>query len=198
MDGVEFYGGLAFLKAGLFYADRLTTVSPTYAREIQTPAFGMGPRRAAAHAAPVMLTGILNGVDPAVWAPEDDAALPVPYSADDVAGKAAAKAALAAPLRSRSRTAGRRRCSASVTRLTPQKGLDLLLAALPGLVALGGQSGAAGQRRCRDLEAGFRAAARTYPGQVGVEIGYDEALSHLIIGRQRQSSSCRRASSRAG
>src|SRR6185312_16271410 len=96
IDGVEFYGGLAFIKAGLFYADRLTTVSPTYAREIQTPAFGMG-LDGLLRTRTGDLTGILNGVDPAVWSPENDPLLPVPYSADadDLADKAEAKEALA-------------------------------------------------------------------------------------------------------
>jgi starch synthase len=177
IDGVEFYGGLSFLKAGLFYADRLTTVSPTYAREIQTPAFGWGLDgllRARAN----VLTGILNGVDPQIWSPEHDALLPRGYAADDAAeGKAAAKAALEqrfglaedkAPL------------FGAVTRLTSQKGMDLLLAALPGLVDLGARlvllgSGDGG------LEAGFAAAVQNYPGRLGVAFGYDEALSHLIM-----------------
>jgi starch synthase len=177
IDGVEFYAGLGFLKAGIFFADRLTTVSPTYAREIQTPAFGWGldgllRTRAAA------LTGILNGVDPKIWSPETDRLLPQRYGAGDAAsGKAAAKAALAqrfgftdgaeAPL------------FGAVTRLTWQKGFDLVLAALPGfvehgarLVLLGSGDGA--------LETGFAAAAATYRGRVGVVVGYDEPLSHLI------------------
>jgi starch synthase len=179
-DGVEFYGGLAFLKAGLFYADRLTTVSPTYAREIQTPALGMGLdgllRRRADD-----LTGILNGVDPGVWSPENDPFLPVSYSAaeNEIAEKTDAKEALARrfdldpddgdPL------------FGAVTRLTPQKGLDVLLAALPGLLALGGRLVLLGSGDAA-LEASFLAAARSYPGKIGIEIGYDEALSHLIIG----------------
>src|SRR5436189_2274251 len=95
IDGVEFYGGISLIKAGLFYADRLTTVSPTYAREIQTPAFGWGLdgllRTRAGD-----LTGILNGVAPAVWSPEDDPLPPVPYSAadDGIADKADTKEAL--------------------------------------------------------------------------------------------------------
>jgi starch synthase len=179
-DGVEFYGGLAFIKAGLFYVNRLTTVSPTYAREIQTPAFGMGLdgllRTRAGD-----LTGILNGVDPSVWSPENDPYLPVPYSDDarDLPDKEDAKEALARRFDLDPDDGGP--LFGAVTRLTPQKGLDLLLAALPGLLALGGRlvllgSGDAG------LEAGFRAAERAYRGRVGVEIGYDDSLSHLIIG----------------
>jgi starch synthase len=177
IDGVEFFGGVSLLKAGLFYADRLTTVSPTYASEIQTPVFGAGfdgllRTRAAA------LTGILNGVDPMVWNPQTDPALPRRYGLDDAAsGKAEAKAALR-------RRFGLGETSGPmfgvVSRLTPQKGLDLLLAALPGLIEAGGQFALLGSGG-RDLEAGFAAAARLYPTAIGVEIGYDETLSHLII-----------------
>jgi starch synthase len=179
--GVEFHGGLAFIKAGLFYADRLTTVSPTYAREIQTPAFGWGLdgllRTRAAD-----LTGILNGVDPAIWSPENDPLLPVPYSADrdDIAGKSEAKRALARRF-DLDDAGGGRPLFGAVTRLTSQKGLDLLLAALPGLLETGACLVLLGSGDSA-LEAGFRAAGRAYPGRVGVEIGYDEGLSHLIIG----------------
>jgi starch synthase len=178
IDGVEFYGGLSFLKAGLFYADRLTTVSPTYASEIQTPAFGMGLDgllRTRAN----RLTGILNGVDPRIWSPESDALLPRRYGVGDAAeGKAAAKAAL--ERRFGLAEEGRGPLFGAVTRLTPQKGLDLLLAALPGLVSLGGRLVLLGSGD-GDLEAGFAAAARLHPGRVGVVLGYDEALSHLIV-----------------
>jgi starch synthase len=178
IDGVEFYGGLSFLKAGLFYADRLTTVSSTYAQEIQTPSFGWGLDGLLRGRADV-LSGILNGVDPRVWSPENDALLPRHYTVSDAAGgKAAAKAALTqrvgladqpdAPL------------FGAVTRLTSQKGMDLVLAALPGLLGLGGRLVLLGSGDGH-LEAGFAAAAENYRGRVGVVLGYDEALSHLII-----------------
>jgi starch synthase len=177
IDGVEFFGGVSFLKAGLAFADRVTTVSPTYAREIQTPEFGAaldGLLRARAD----VLTGILNGVDSAVWDPAHDVALPVPYGAGDAeAGKAAAKAALRGRLYLGDAVGP---MFGVVSRLTPQKGLDLLLAALPALVAGGGQLALLGSGDA-DLEAGFTAAARRWHGQVGVEIGYDETLSRLIL-----------------
>jgi starch synthase len=177
IDGVEFFGGVSFLKAGLAYADRLTTVSPTYAAEIQTPEFGAaldGLLRLRAD----VLTGILNGVDPAVWDPANDPALPAPYGIDDAdQGKAAAKAALWKQLYL-TETPGP--VFGVVSRLTPQKGLDLLLNAVPGLVGSGGQLALLGAGD-RDLEDGFAAAARAHHGSVGVEIGYDEALSRLII-----------------
>src|SRR4029077_9878522 len=90
VDGVEFFGSVSFIKAGLFYADRLTTVSPTYAREIQTPAFGWGLEGLLRPRASV-LTGILNGVDTRVWDPGHDAILPQPYGEGDATtGKQAA------------------------------------------------------------------------------------------------------------
>ncbi len=177
IDGVEFYGGFSFLKAGVFYADRLTTVSPTYAREIQTPAYGWG-LDGLLRARAEVLSGILNGVDPKVWSPANDPLLPRSYDVADAArGKAAAKAAL----EHRFGLAARADAPlfGAVTRLTPQKGFDLLLAALPGLVAQGGQLVLLGSGEGA-LEAGFAAAAETYRGRVGVMIGYDEPLSHLI------------------
>jgi starch synthase len=177
--GVEFFGMVSFMKAGLYYADRLTTVSPTYAGEIQTPDFGWGldgllRSRAGA------LTGILNGVDTSIWDPGHDAALPRPYGIEDaMSGKAAAKAALQRrldldPL-------GNEPLFGVVSRLIPQKGLDLVLAGLPALVAGGGQLALLGTGDS-DLEHGVTLAAAQYRGRVGAEIGYDESLAHLIIG----------------
>ena len=179
VNGAEFYGQVSFLKAGLFFADQLTTVSPTYAREIQTPDFGWGldgllRTRAA------QLTGILHGVDPRVWDPQHDPNLPRSYSVEDApAGKRAAKAALCSrldlaedpdmPL------------YGVVSRLTPQKGLDLLLSAVPQLVARGGQLALLGSGDS-DLEQGFAAAESNNPGRVAAKLGYDEGLAHLIIG----------------
>jgi starch synthase len=178
INGVEFYGGLSFLKAGLFYADRLTTVSPTYAREIQTPAFGWGLDGLLRARADV-LTGILNGVDPTVWSPDNDPLLPRGYTVDDAAaGKAAAKAELERRFGLAERAD--MLLFGAVTRLTPQKGFDLLLAALPGLIDRGGRLVLLGSGDGA-LETGFAAAAEAYPGRVGVVLGYDEALSHLII-----------------
>ncbi len=178
MHGVEYFGGVSLLKAGLFYADRLTTVSPTYAAEIQTPAFGanldglLRARRA-------ILRGILNGVDPKVWNPSSDPALPLAYGVDDAeTGKAAAKAEL-------QRRLGLARNEAAplfgaITRLTPQKGMDLLLSAVPGLVERGAQLALLGSGD-GGLEAGFAAAASAYPGRVAGIFGYDENLSRLIF-----------------
>jgi starch synthase len=178
-DGVEFHGAISFIKAGLFYADRLTTVSPTYAREIRTPAFGHGLDGLLRSRAGV-LTGILNGVDTRIWDPRRDTMLPQPYGPEDAgAGKRAAKAALRRRLGLEAREDVP--LFGVVSRLTPQKGLDLLLAGLPELVAGSGQLAVLGSGDA-DLESGFASAAAAYRGRVAVEIGYDEALSHLIIG----------------
>jgi starch synthase len=177
IDGVEYFGGLSFLKSGLVYADRLTTVSPTYAREIQTPEFGanldglLRPRAS-------VLSGILNGVDPAIWSPENDALLPRRYGVRNAAaGKAAAKAELLGRF---AIGEGDGPLFGAITRLTWQKGFDFVLGALPGLIALGGRLVLLGSGDAA-LEAGFAAAAQAHPGRVGVVAGYDEALSHLIV-----------------
>ena len=179
IDGVEFFGTVSFIKAGLFYSDRLTTVSPTYAREIQTPAFGWG-LDGLLRARNNVLTGILNGVDPRFWDPRHDKNLPQTYCTEHAAaGKRAAKAVLQRRLGLEPGDGGP--LHGAVSRLTPQKGLDLVLAGLPDLVTGGGQLALLGSGD-DDLEQAFRAAAEQYRGRVGVAIGYDESLAHLIIG----------------
>ncbi len=177
-DRLEFHGRLGFLKAGLSYADRITTVSRTYAKEIQATEQGCGLDALLRHRSGD-LVGIVNGVDYAVWNPATDPHLPAPYSADDLAGKAVAKAALqkamGLPQASQAPVIG------VVSRLNVHKGLDLMLAALPTLIRAGGQLVLLGSGDA-DLEAGFQAMARKAPDSVGVRIGYDEALSHLIQG----------------
>jgi len=171
--GIEFYGKVNFMKAGLHYADRITTVSPTYAKEIQTPEFGFGMDGLLRSRAGV-LTGILNGVDRAIWNPATDAAIAARYSRQNIRGKARCKADLRAELglaESDGPVFG------VVSRLTSQKGLDLVLEVLHELVGLGGQLALLGAGD-QALEAGLRAAAARYPGAVSVRLGYDEALAH--------------------
>jgi starch synthase len=178
IDGVEFHGQVSFLKAGLYYADRLTTVSPTYAREIQTPAFGCG-FEGLLRARAGVLSGILNGVDPQVWDPRHDGALPQPYGIADVEiGKRRAKAALQCRLGLAAEA--QTPLFGAVGRLTAQKGLDLVLAVLPALAAEGAQLALLGSGDSA-LEAGYARAARTYRGRIAAVFGYDEALAHLII-----------------
>ena len=175
-EGFEYFGRLGFLKAGLVYADRVSTVSPTYARELMRPEFGMGlegvvaSRRAAVH-------GILNGIDLEVWNPQNDPRIPVPYSARTPARKAGNRLALARRLGLDAGGEGPLFCV--VSRLARQKGLDLLLEALPRLLARGASLAVLGAGD-PGLERGFRAAAGAHPGRVGVVVGHDEPLAHLI------------------
>jgi starch synthase len=174
--GLEFYNQVNFMKAGLYYADALTTVSPAYAEEICTPAFGQGldgvlrERRDA-------LVGIVNGVDYTVWNPATDAALAARFSVDDLSGKATCKRALLRQFGlvddAESLLCG------MVTRLADQKGIDLVIAALErffelniNVVILG-----SGERRDEELLVNF---ARRYPDRLGVRIGFNDALSHQI------------------
>jgi starch synthase len=177
-DGYEYYGQIGFLKGGLLACDRITTVSPTYARELASPEFGMGLEGVIA-ARRGVLEGVLNGVDLDVWNPAEDPHLAARYDAADPAPRAANRAALAerfglepapdAPL------------FGVVSRLTRQKGLDLLLEALPRLLGRGAALAVIGTGDA-DLEAAFRAASSTHRGRVGAIIGYSEPLAHLMQG----------------
>jgi starch synthase len=169
---VEYYGQISALKTGLITADKLTTVSPTYARELLTPDFGMGlqgvlrDRRAD-------LTGILNGIDLTIWNPADD---PDITAFKTPKGKAANRAAL---MREFDLPDGDGPLCVVISRLTEQKGLDLLLSALPMLTDRGGRLALLGSGQ-PDLEAAWRAAASRNPN-LSVRIGYDEPLSHRMI-----------------
>jgi starch synthase len=178
--GLEFHGQMSFLKAGLYYADHVTAVSPTYAREITSPEFGYGMEGLLQERAQQgRLSGILNGVDDHIWNPVLDEHLTARYDADKLKEKTKNKLHLqkamglkvdeSAPL------------FAVVSRLTNQKGLDLVLEALPALLAQGGQLALLGAGDAV-LQQAFLAAAAKYPEQVGVQIGYHEAFSHRIIG----------------
>lgn len=177
MDGFEYYHTLSFLKAGLFYSDRITTVSPRYAKEIQTPAFGCGMDGLLAHRA-ADLVGILNGADYQVWNPETDTHLARPYKPGDTASKAANKAALQAELGLAPDAAAP--LMVIVSRLNDHKGMDLVLAALPNILRMGAQVAVVGTGD-KGLEEGFRAAASAHPTQVAARIGYSEALAHRLM-----------------
>jgi starch synthase len=176
-EGLEFYGMVSFLKAGLYYADRITTVSPTYAREIQGAEQGCGfdglLRQRTDH-----LTGILNGVDDAVWNPATDPFIPQSYDLQDMAGKRAGKAALQRATRLAVQDQAPLFCI--VSRLTEQKGLHLVLDALPGIIARGGQLMVLGAGDAA-FEARLQAAATAHPQSVAVHLGYDEQLAHRLI-----------------
>ena len=176
MDGVEFYQQVSMLKAALQFADAITTVSPTYAQEIRTEAFGVGLHgvlQAQGH----KLTGILNGIDTQVWNPQADPLIEQNYSSIDLAGKRANKAALQA------------RCGLApkpdamlfgvVSRLTSQKGIDLVLQALPGMIERGAQLVVLGQGEPW-LHDALRSAAQQHPQAVCANFGFNEALAHQI------------------
>ncbi|MDP1028313.1 glycogen synthase GlgA [Sphingomonas sp. KR1UV-12] len=177
IHGVEYYGALGYLKAGLEAADAITTVSPTYAREIRVPEFGMGLEGLIVDRAD-MVSGIVNGIDPAVWSPANDAALPARYDADTLDARAANRAAVEAAF---GLAPGSGPIFTVVSRLTWQKGMDVLADCLDALVAMGGRLALLGSGD-KPLEAAFIAAAARHPGRIGVRIGYDEALSHLLQG----------------
>ncbi|MXO71044.1 glycogen synthase GlgA [Alteraurantiacibacter buctensis] len=177
VDGVESYGGVGFLKAGMQAASAITTVSPTYAAEIRSAEFGMG-LEGLVQARGGDVSGILNGIDPAVWHPAHDAALATPYDAASLDRRTTNKRAVEAafgldeddgPL------------FTVISRLTWQKGMDVLPAVLDHLVGNGGRLALLGSGDAA-IEQSFLAAATRHSGRIGVRIGYDEALSHLLQG----------------
>ena len=175
-EGFEYFGQVGFLKAGLVYADRISTVSPTYARELTRPEFGMGLEGVIA-ARRAQVQGILNGIDLKVWDPEIDPRIATRFSAAAPAGKARNRAALARRFGVHPEIEGPLFCV--VSRLTRQKGLDLLPEVLPRLLARGAGLVLLGAGDA-DLERVFRAAAASNPARIGVVIGWDESLSHLM------------------
>ena len=175
--GLEFHGQLSLMKAGLKFAQRVTTVSPTYAREIATPEFGCG-LDGVVRGRGSELSGILNGVDSEVWDPARDPALTARYSADEPEGKAECKRALQAETGLAAQAEAP--LFGIVTRLTSQKGLDLVLAAVPALLRHGAQLLVQGSGE-PGLEAAFLQAAHAHPGRVAARIGYDEALAHRLV-----------------
>jgi starch synthase len=178
VDGVEYYGQIGFLKAGLQLADKITTVSPTYAKEIQTPEGGMG-LDGLLRSRSSDVFGILNGIDERVWDPASDHSLAAPFTHDTLDRRAANRKALQERLGLDADSDAM--LFGVVSRLSEQKGLDLVLAALPALLANGAQLALLGAGD-RMLEDSFRAASIVFPGQVGCFFGYDERLAHLIQG----------------
>jgi starch synthase len=176
IDGVEYYGAIGFLKAGLRFADRVTTVSPTYAAEIQRPDQGMGLDGLLRGRSDI-LSGILNGIDTSVWNPATDTHISSPFDADNLRNRAANKAAL--QRRFGLRDAQEALLIGVISRLSWQKGLDLLLEALPAVLGEELQIAVLGSGD-PDLQGRYTAAAAAKPDQVGVSIAYDESLAHLI------------------
>lgn len=177
MGGVEFHGGVSYLKAGMECADYVTTVSPNYADEIRTPEFGMGLEGLLNGRADTVI-GILNGIDIDAWDPATDKALVQNFTANTVHTRAANKAAVVEKF-GLDGTDGPLFCV--VSRLTDQKGMDLLAQATDGLVDLGGRLAVLGSGEAY-IEDSFRHLAVKHPGKVGIITGYNEALSHLLQG----------------
>lgn len=177
IDGLEYWGQLSLMKGGLQFADAITTVSPTYAREVQQEPLGFGLQGVLREHAG-RLHGILNGIDTSVWNPAVDTFIHQRYDTSSVkAGKLANKAAL------------QRQCGLQpnpdamlfgvVSRLTEQKGTDLIVQAAPEILAGGGQLIMLGKGDAA-LEQSLRDLAEAHPGRVHVIIGFDEGLAHLI------------------
>ena len=176
MAGLEFYGQVNFMKGGLIFADLLSTVSEAYSREVQTAEFGerlegvLAGRRGD-------LFGVLNGLDYDEWNPETDQLTPTHFSADDLNGKAADKAALQKKLNLPQRSDAP--MFGLVSRLASQKGLDILSDVLPHMLQLDVQFAllGTGEHHYHDLMSGF---AKQYPDKLGLLLGYDNPLAHLI------------------
>jgi starch synthase len=177
IDGIEFWGQVSFMKAGLQSADRITTVSPTYAREILGAEQGCG-LDGLLRARSDVVSGILNGVDYSVWSPARDGVLAQPYDWDSLKNKARAKAELQREMGLQERPEAM--VFGVVSRLTEQKGLNLVEAVTHELVAMGGQLAVLGAGDA-PLEQAFLSAAVKHPGQIAVQVGYDEALAHGIM-----------------
>ena len=178
-SGIEFYGRASALKGGILFSDVVTTVSPTYAKEIATPEFGFGFEGIVASRA-ADLVGILNGIDTEAWNPETDPHVPSHFSSGDLKGKAKTKAALLeyAGLKADKASTGRPLIGL-VSRLTTQKGFDLIVEASDALMALDASWVMLGSGE-RWAERFWEALAARYPERVAARIGFDEKLAHLI------------------
>lgn len=177
LDGVEYFGGVGFLKAGLRHAHAITTVSPTYAREICTPAFGMG-LEGLISARIKVLSGIVNGIDTDTWDPAGDPHLSAGFSQRRLKGRRVNREAVEERY---GLDADERPIFCVISRLTWQKGMDVLAAAADALVAAGGKLAVLGTGEPQ-LERTFMSLSARYRGRVGVVVGYDEALAHLLQG----------------
>jgi len=181
MDALEYWSRISFLKGGVVFSDLITTVSPTYAREIQTSGLGFGfdgiLRERSAD-----LVGILNGIDYDQWDPERDVHLPAPFSASKMSGKGVAKRRVldlfGLP---RTQDTRRRPLVGIVSRMVDQKGFDLLAQVSEALPALGATFVLLGSGEAK-YENGWQALATRHPTRIGVRIGFDESLAHLVEG----------------
>ncbi|KQI67558.1 glycogen synthase [Loktanella sp. 3ANDIMAR09] len=175
-DSLEYWGNLSSLKAGLAHADAITTVSPTYADELMRHEFGFGLEGLLQYRA-ADFHGILNGVDETVWDPQTDPHIAKTYGKASLAKKQHNRTALMAEF-------GLATCEGPlavvVSRLTDQKGMDLLVAAIPDFIAAGGCLAVLGSGDPQ-IENDLKSLAKAHPGRIGLLIGYDEALSHRMF-----------------
>src|ERR1019366_8744571 len=179
VDGLEFHGQISFIKAGIRFSDRLTTVSPSYAQEILTAEYGCGLEGLLQRRAKDLI-GILNGVDYEIWDPARDVYLPSNFSLDNIAGKRLCKAALQEEFGVKADL--QTPLVVFVSRITDQKMADVVAAALPEII---------GHDRAlcvllgdgeRHLEEQFAAATLRYPGRIAFRVGYEEPLAHRLVG----------------
>lgn len=177
LDCLEYYGDVSYLKGGIRTATAITTVSPTYAREVVTPELGMG-MSGALSSRPRMLTGIVNGIDTDIWNPATDPHLPATYDHRTIRARARNRAKLLETFRLDARPGP---IFSAVTRLTWQKGGDMLAEVADEIAHLGGKLIVLGKGDS-DIETALLAAAGRHPGQIGVRIGYDEETAHLVHG----------------
>jgi starch synthase len=175
-EGLEFHNMLSFIKGGLAYADRISTVSPTYAQEIQTPTFGYG-LEGLLHYRSDDLVGIINGIDTQQWNPETDGYIPQRYNLDSLHDKVHNKTALqqrmGLPVNAHVPLFG------LISRLVEQKGIDLVMDCLTEMVGMPMQFALLGSGD-KAVEQRLQSLAQTYPDKIAVTLGYDESLAHLI------------------
>jgi starch synthase len=176
VDGVEFYGHVSFLKAGLQFADRITTVSTTYAAEMQTPEHGFG-LDGLLRARSGLVTGIVNGIDTEIWNPKTDSRLPARFDPKTIAKRARNKQHVQRHFRLNPEPEPL--LFGIVSRLAWQKGLDILADAVPSLLDMGAQLAVLGAGEA-ELERRIFALAEAHPGRIGCIIGYNEDLAHLM------------------
>ncbi len=175
VDGLEYYGDVGFLKGGLRTAWSITTVSPTYAQEIMTPEYGMG-LEGLINARAADLEGIVNGIDTAVWNPESDTHIARPYAAGSLRQRAVNRQAVAERFNIE-QDGGPIYCV--ISRLTWQKGIDIIADVTDWIVEQGGKLVVLGSGD-QGLEGALLAAASRHRGRIGIVIGYNEPLSHLM------------------
>jgi starch synthase len=175
MEDLEFYGRVNFLKAGILYSDAVTTVSVRYSQEIQTAEFGCGLDGLLRRRSPALF-GVLNGADYSAWNPEDDDLIAARYRPSDLRGKGRCRQDL---LKAFGLSAKGKPILGMVSRLAGQKGLDLLVQAVEGILATGAVLAILGTGEA-DIEEALSAAASRHPGQLGLKLAFDNALAHKV------------------